>query len=162
MKEESYQLLIDKALRFLSFRSRSKYEVATKLKQFAIKKGIPEKIVQQVIIDLEEKNLLNDRDFILWWKEQRDTFRPKGTRLLKMELRNKGVDSRLIDEVLEVSENPKTSEFELALSLAQKRVPKIAHLPVNKQKEKIGSLLARRGFKWEIIYKVIDTIIKKD
>ena len=43
MKEESYQLLIDKALRFLSFRSRSKYEVATKLKQFAIKKGISEK-----------------------------------------------------------------------------------------------------------------------
>ena len=27
-------------------------------------KGISEKIVQQVIIDLEEKNLLNDRDFI--------------------------------------------------------------------------------------------------
>ncbi|OGG15109.1 hypothetical protein A2773_04430 [Candidatus Gottesmanbacteria bacterium RIFCSPHIGHO2_01_FULL_39_10] len=162
MKEESYQLLIDKALRFLSFRSRSKYEVATKLKQFAIKKGISEKIVQQVVIDLEEKNLLNDKDFILWWKEQRDTFRPKGIRLLKMELRNKGVDSRLIDEVLKEAENPHTNEFELALSLAQKKVSRISSLPKIQQKEKIASLLSRRGFTWEIIYEVIDTVLKKD
>ena len=162
MKEESYQLLIDKALRFLSFRSRSKYEVATKLKQFAIKKGISEKIVQQVVIDLEEKNLLNDKDFILWWKEQRDTFRPKGIRLLKMELRNKGVDSRLIDEVLKEAENPHTNEFELALSLAQKKVSRISSLPKIQQKEKIASLLSRRGFTWKIIYEVIDTVLKKD
>ncbi len=159
---DDYQLLIDKALKLISLRPRSKKEITGKLQFLGIKKGTPPKILEKVIQDLEDRGLINDREFILWWKEQRDTFRPKGTRLLKMELRNKGIDSRLIDEVLEESENIQSHEFELALSLAQKRASKIDYFPIKQQKEKIAGLLSRRGFSWEIIYKVIDTVLKKD
>lgn len=161
MDNDSYQLLIDKALKLLSFRPRTKKEITTRLHGLVLKKGITNKVLDKVILDLEEKNLINDREFVSWWITQRETFRPKGTRLLKIELRQKGIDSNIIEEVLEERQSG-PNQFEQALALAQKRYTKISSLPTLKVKEKIVGLLGRRGFSYDIIYEVIDTLFKKD
>lgn len=159
---DEYQLLIDKALKFLSFRPRTKKEMISKLQQLVIKRGIPQAILDKVILDLEQKNLINDKEFATWWINQRDTFRPKGRKLIKIELRNKGIEKEIIDEVLEEEENPKSHEFEMALTLAQKRISRLSSYSKEKVEEKITALLLRRGFNWEVVHKVIDTITKKD
>ncbi|MBI4067221.1 regulatory protein RecX, partial [Candidatus Gottesmanbacteria bacterium] len=148
-------------LKLLSFRPRTKKEITTRLHGLVLKKGITNKVLDKVILDLEEKNLINDREFVSWWITQRETFRPKGTRLLKIELRQKGIDSNIIEEVLEERQSG-PNQFEQALALAQKRYTKISSLPTLKVKEKIVGLLGRRGFSYDIIYEVIDTLFKKD
>jgi regulatory protein len=160
--DKDYQLLIDKALKLLSFRPRSKKEIQGRLEQLAIKKGISSKLVQKAIYDLEEKRLIDDKEFIKWWITQRETFRPKGQRLIKMELRNKGIETKTIDEVFEEKNKSGSNEFELALTLAQKRYQKFANLPKEELKSKLAALLGRRGFNWDTIYEVIDTILKKE
>lgn len=159
---DDYQLLIDKALKFLSFRPRTKKEMVSKLQNIVIKRGISQAILDKVILDLEQKNLINDKEFVTWWINQRDTFRPKGRKLIKIELRNKGIEKEIIDEVLEEEENPKSHEFEMALTLAQKRISRLSSYSKEKVEEKITALLSRRGFNWEVVHKVIDTITKKD
>ena len=159
---DQYQLLIDKALKFLSFRPRSKKEIIIKLQPYALKRSIPSQILDRVISDLEQRNLINDKEFTQWWIAQREAFRPKGDRLLKIELRQKGIENSIIAEILDNARKLGSTEFEQALTLAQKRYIKISQLPEYKIKEKITGLLGRRGFAYETIYKVIDTIIKKD
>ena len=39
--------------------------------------------------------------FAEYWKENRNYFRPRGQRMIKMELRRKGLNSQVIDETVE-------------------------------------------------------------
>ncbi len=162
MDNENYQLLIDKALKFLSFRPRSKYEISRKLQQLASQKNISLQLVDKVVSDLELKNLINDKEFINWWREQRDEFRPKGKKLLKIELRQKGIDGKIVDEVLNTEGRESHHEFFLAFTIAQKRLSRLSNLSPDDIKNKLTSFLARRGFDWETINQVIDTIFKKE
>lgn len=162
MDDKNYQLLIDKALKLLSFRPRSKKEIYIRLSQLAQKKGITHKILDKVILDLEEKNFINDDDFVKWWIEQRDSFRPKGKRVLKQELKNKGIEPKTIDKIFAEQNITSTHELELALFLARKKLGKLPKLPENMLKKKITNHLISRGFSWDIISEAVDTTCKKE
>ena len=161
MDNDSYQLLIDYALKLISFRPRAKKELSGKLYQYSIKRGISKDILDKVVSDLEQRNLINDQDFIAWWIDQRDTFRPKGKSLLKLELRQKGISSKDLETYFSTQKNP-SSEYEKALVIAQKKYRRYEKLDKLEAKAKLSAFLARRGFEWSVIYSVIDTILKKD
>lgn len=161
MDNENYQKLRDYALKFLSFRPRSVKEIKSKLFQYSIKRGISAKIPDQVLGDLISQNFVNDEDFVRWWKDQRQSFRPKGLRLIKMELMQKGIDKETIDKVLSEDIEETTSEYDLALKVINKKIQYFQNLSREKTKIKIKDLLLRRGFDWEVIYKVIDSLVNK-
>ncbi|MBI2611277.1 regulatory protein RecX [Candidatus Gottesmanbacteria bacterium] len=161
MDQDQYQLLIDKALKLLSIRPRSQKELYGKLFQYSFKRGIAKKTIDKVITDLEERKLVSDKAFISWWVDQRDTFRPKGKMLLKQELRQKGIATADIEEFFSVNKLYR-SEFEKALTVAQKKLNLYKNLPKVELKQKLEGALARRGFDWDTIYDVIDTMIKKE
>lgn len=161
MDDERYQKLKDFALRFLSFRPRSHKEIRGRLMQFSIKKGIPAKMVEDVIGNLITQGLINDEEFVKWWIEQRRLFRQKGMKAIKMELLQKGVSRETIERITSTATNNKNDEYNLALQVTKKKLPLYRHLSKEKIKIRISSLLARRGFDWNIIYKVIDSLVKK-
>jgi len=79
----NFQRLLDKATRFLSSRPRSEKEI----KDYLFKKRPKdEELREKVLVELRTLNLINDKDFVKWWLDQRSTFRPRGERLLIMEL----------------------------------------------------------------------------
>lgn len=160
MTDEKYEILRNYALKLISFRLRSVAEVQKKLLGFSAKRSFPAGLVQKVIDGLVSINLINDEEFAKWWLEQRQEFKPKGVRALKMELQYKGIGREIIEKVLDG--NVKDNEFESAQSLIQKKLHLWRNFPVLVRKKKISGLLQRRGFSWEVIYKVIDSIDKKD
>lgn len=162
ISEERFQKLVElstqkklweKALKFLSFRPRSEKEV----KNFLIKKKADEEEIGWALGKLKEKGYLNDEEFARWWVEQRKTFRPKGWRVLKMELRQKGVPEDTIAKLLNCY-IAGGLEGELAKKVLEKKLESLKHLPLQKLKQKLGNHLARRGFDWEVIKKVVDGI----
>lgn len=161
MDNESYQKLRDYALKVLSFRPRSAKEIKGKLFQYSIKRGISAKILDQVLADLISQNFVNDEDFVKWWKEQRQSFRPKGIRLIKMELIQKGIGKETIEKVLSENTQETTSDFDLAMRVVNKKIQYFQNLPREKIKIKVRDLLFRRGFDWEVIHKVIDSFTNK-
>ena len=138
----------DVALRFLSFRPRSRAETRLRLHQ----RGYPDAVIEGVISQLERSGLLDDKAFAEFWKENRNTFRPRGQRMLKLELRRKGVQSTIIEEVTENVDEP-----ENALKAAVARARTIPAGDYQVFRQRLGNYLQRRGFS----YRVINTAVKK-
>jgi regulatory protein len=142
-REQAYQ----KAMRFLGYRARSVQEVRDNLQ----KHEIPETVIEEVLKRLQETNLLNDQEFAQAWVENRNTFRPRSRRALAMELRHKGLDDEVVQDVLDkhVDENA------LALEAARKHLRKVQKLEWPEFRQKLGNFLGRRGFSYGVIAPVL-------
>jgi len=138
------------SLRLLAIRPRSKKELADRLKQ----KDFPWQVVSGVIDDFTARGFLNDLKFSNEWIQARINNNPKGSFLLKRELRQKGVDQGVIEEALEQAKE-KYDEKEVALRIARDKKRRFAALDKEKSKRKIYDFLNRRGFSTSTIYEVI-------
>lgn len=147
--KNEFQKLFDKTLRLISFRPRSEKEIRSYLKR---KKTRP-KIVDELVKKLKKLKQIDDREFAQWWIEQRSTFRPRGRFGLMMELRQKGVDKEIIEKTI-----GQLNELPLATKIAQKKLRTYKNLPREEFYQKMSAYLARRGFSWETIKKVVKKI----
>lgn len=164
---DQIERLFNKALKFLSYRPRSEKEIRDHLLRKGRLIGIEksedekeqyEKSVNLVIEKLKRVGQIDDNEFANWWVEQRKKFRIRGNRLIKMELLQKGVDKELIDEKL--NRENKDEDLILAEKVALKKVVSYKRLDKNEFRIKMGQFLARRGFEWGVIKKVVDTLEK--
>lgn len=151
---DSFEKLYNKALRFLSFRPRSEKEVEDYLK----KKNSDSETSKKIINKLKEYNFLNDKEFARLWFESRTKLKPRAKRVIKMELKQKGIDEEIIDNLFE---NNNTEDKEIALALAERRVKRYANEDPQKRKEKMYRYLASKGFNYDIIKDVVDHILGK-
>lgn len=152
--KNEFQKLLDRALRLISRRPRSEKEVRDYLKK---KKSSPT-LVEAVIKKLKKVGQIDDSAFASWWVEQRLTFRPRGKFGLTMELRQKGIDKTIIKQMID----EKFDELPLAKKAVQKKLKTYQNLPREERKQKIAAFLARRGFSWGTIKKVLEEILKKE
>ena len=60
--------------------------------------GFEDSQIEIVINKLKEQKFLDDTAFAQFWKENRETFRPRSQRLTRLELRKKGVADEIIKE----------------------------------------------------------------
>lgn len=151
--KNEFQKLLNQAFRLISRRPRSEKEVHDYLRR---KKSPPE-LIEKVIKKLKQLKQINDLEFARWWVEQRSTFRPRGKFGLKMELRQKGVNEKIIKQVID----EKVKELPLAQKLAQKKFKAYKNLPREERYQKMSAFLARRGFSWEIIKEVVAKFLKE-
>jgi regulatory protein len=131
---------------FLSYRPRSEAEMKDRLRR----RGYEDSKIEIIINKLKEQNLLDDTAFAQFWKENRDTFRPRSQRLTRLELKKKGVADEIIKEVTDDSDDMQ-SAYQAALHKAQ-------HLP-NQDYEvfrrRLGDYLKRRGFGYTVISQTV-------
>lgn len=111
-------------------------------------------LIDKVIARMGELGYVDDGKFAEWWIDQRTAFKPKGNRLIKMELKAKGVPEEVIASALA----PRGSESLLtaARQAVARKLPLWAKLPILARKKKLYDYLGRRGFDGETIAKVID------
>lgn len=139
--------LYDKVLKFLSYRPRSEKEI----RDYLEKKGGNTEVIKKITRKLKRQKLVDDAAFAAWWIEQRLTFRPRGKKALRMELTQKGINRELAEEVI----NQMVDELALAEKVVQKKVKAYRKLELLEFREKMTAFLARRGFSWETIKKVL-------
>lgn len=147
---DSEAMAYNKTLKYLGYRPRSTAEVSRYLRD----KGFHEQVSEQVTMRLRRAGLLDDRAFAQYWVENRETFRPRGRRLLRQELRQKGISEELIAEVLaEVDEE--SSAYRAAVAHAAK----YARLDDDGFRDKMSSFLRRRGFDYEVVREVVSRLL---
>src|SRR3954470_21375392 len=82
--------------RYLTIRNRSEKEI----RDYLTKKQAEPQVIESLIALLYEQKFLNDEAFARAWVRSRARFRPRGKRVLIMELNQKGIDKELIEKVL--------------------------------------------------------------
>ena len=136
------------ALGYLNYRPRSEWELRERL----TRRGFASGIVTATIDQLKEKGLVNDRSFAQFWKDNRESFRPRSQRLTRLELRRKGVGEDIIDQVVtDIDDN------ESAYQAARSKIRTLSTSDYDVFRRRLASYLQRRGFS----YRVIDHTVKQ-
>ncbi len=138
-----------RALRLLSRRPRSELE----LRQAFDRRRTPVEVQEAVLERLHERGLVDDRAFAEAWVENRNEFRPRGARALRMELRRKGIANETIADVLQDFD-----EESAALRAARKAARRWKSSSHDEFRRRLGAYLARRGFPYSIISPVVSRV----
>lgn len=146
---------VNKALAFLTIRPRSIREVRDRLKE---KDVLPETI-DAVIARLEGWGYIGDEGFARYWIENRGVNQPRGKRLLRQELWQKGVDREMVDQALE---DATIDEYGDALTIARKRLGQLRMYDEQTQRRRLASYLQRRGYDWPTTKRALDTLFNPD
>jgi regulatory protein len=154
-KKETFTKAKNDAIRFLSYRPRSEWEISNKLKN----KKYPIFIIEETIYWLKEKNLINDRQFSLMWIRDRLTNKPLGKLRIRKELYNKGIDSEIIESTVNSFIKTDEDELELAYQLIERRRNSLRLKNVQLEPQKIINLLKNRGFSNYVIKHIYDGLL---
>jgi regulatory protein len=153
--EEAEQRAVDRALNYLSYRPRSREEVRRYLRR---KETTPE-IIETALARLDRLDFVNDRTFSGFWIESREQFSPRGARALKNELRMKGVERDIVDEMV----NDEQDE-ERALRAGRKKAMALVNAPnidYATFRNRLGSFLQRRGFGYQVTTRTVRVLWKE-
>lgn len=149
---EKISKYLENCYRYLTIRNRSEKEIRDYL---AKKKADPD-IIDAIVAKLYEQKFLNDEAFARSWVRSRAMFRPRGKRMLQIELAQKGIAKDIIQKVLEEEQEDVPDELTQAKNLIAKRVERLKDHPRQELYNKVGAFLGRRGYGWEVIKKAID------
>jgi len=141
---------VDRAAHFLSYRPRSIQEVRRNLEQ----KETPPAVIDAALARLSEQGYVDDVAFARYWVENRNTFKPLSPRALRHELRQKGIDSTVINEVLS-----DLDADEAAYTAAQSRAARMRGTDPRQFRAKLGGFLQRRGFSYATVHDVIQRLL---
>ena len=142
LTQDAVEMAYDRTLKYLAYRPRSGAEVVRYLGQ----KGVAPEIQDRVLERLRAASLVDDAAFARFWVENRESFRPQGRRLLRQELRQKGISEALIQEVLS-----RVDEGRSAYAAAAQRAARYGHLSDEAFRQKIYGYLRRRGFDYDVV-----------
>ena len=142
---DQFHKCLNAAFRLLSHRPRSEAEIRTRLRPRFEKQAI-----DRVIIHLKARHMVDDVAFAQFWKENRESFSPRSKRMLKLELRRKGIDPEVITDVVEAID-----EEQSAYKAAEKKARPWAREDYNTFRRKLGAFLSRRGFSNEVANRIM-------
>src|SRR5690242_15243106 len=142
---------LDTAVRFLAQRPRSEYEVRQRLRRA----GLEPAAIDSVLDQLRRHGLVDDQTFAEYWVDQRQTFRPRGARLVRAELARLGITR---DQAAEATARLAESADEDAYRVAARRAECLKGLPAEMFEKRLGGFLARRGFDWATIGRVLERL----
>ncbi len=147
-QDELYKDALSVSLRYISHRDRTEFEVITRLG----KDGYPESVKDRVLAFLKEQGYVNDRRYteyyIVCYKDRRSK------RRILQELKNKGVDDELLNEVVETADIDTSEAVRNALKkqMAKRGIHNIDNISYN-EKNRIMAALFRQGYSAEDIRK---------
>lgn len=136
----------------LKIRFRSEKEVRDKLRQ----KGFSEPTADEAVGYFKAIDLINDRRFAQKWAAAR-LAKPWGTQRIKLELKEKGIAQKIIDEELKAT-TADYQEDEIVARLAKRRALKYREVAPEKIKQRVYGYLMRRGFNPAVVLKAIKDI----
>lgn len=126
-----------KAVGHLAGRPHSQSEI----ERFLFGKRFSPPAIDAALLRLQQEGLVDDAEFARFWTENRTAFRPRSSRAIRYELRQKGVANEEIDAAL-----AETDDEEAAWAAIQPKLHAWSRLPPEEFDKKVQGFLARRGF----------------
>lgn len=147
--ESQFGKLYTRSLEYALIRPRSQREMRdylyrktrdTRTKMGDIKKGVSKELTERVFNRLFEKGYIDDMKFASFWVENRNVRKGSSMRKLQMELRGKGVDTTIIEQVLDSTERADSDELQKIIAKKASRYDDV---------QKLTAYLVRQGFRYD-------------
>ena len=148
-RSDSFQLCLNAAMHYLSYRPRSESELRERLHQ----RGFNGDSVEVVLAKLKEQGLVDDMAFAQFWKDNRESFSPRSQWLTKLELRQKGVAGDIIDQVVDT-----VDDADSAHRAAQSKARSLPLSDYQLFQRRLGEYLKRRGFGYRVINRTVERL----
>ena len=154
-QESQFGKVYGRALEYCLMRPHSAREIQnylykktrpSKTKTGDLKSGVAPEITKRVFDRLVEKKYVDDKKFAYFWIENRFISKGISRRKLVSELKLKGVDDSIINQILDESERSDSDEIKKIIT------KKKSHYTDEK---KLFAYLARQGFGYEEIKKAL-------
>ena len=147
--KEAFSKARNKAFKLLSYRERTIKEIKDRL----AKKDFNEEVIIKVVDFLLENDYLNEERFAEMWIRSRKKHHPRGRKLIYKELKQKGVDQKIINSALNQYLN-RQDELEMAEYLKEKWLRR--RTEEDSSSYKLKNYLANKGFNYDLIYEITD------
>ncbi len=134
------------AFKLLSLRSHSRVELEQKL----LKKGCDTADILRAMDKLSGLGLIDDRSFAMELIRSRSRRKPAGRLRMRYELKKKGVEDSISDELLRDYDGS-----ELCMQAAERKIPSLRGGSAENRKRKLERFLHNRGFDWQDIQKAL-------
>jgi regulatory protein len=136
-------------IRKLAAQDRTRHELQTAMAA----KNVPAEVAEGLLDRFAELGLIDDEAFAQRWVESRQLRRHRSRLALRRELSGKGVDRGITDQVL--SEVSTDDELVAARAYVEKVSSGMATLDPEVRRRRLSDRLARRGFGFEVISRVL-------
>lgn len=164
LKKDYLGKLFDQALNFLTYRPRSEKEIREYLQKkiaivekISLKEAKSSNLINLTVKKLQKYGYINDLQFANWLLESRTHTKPRGPFQIKSELLKKGIDTQIIDSVLQNY----PQEEKLIEKAIIKKIERWRKLPPPLFKQKFYSYVLRRGFRISSAKRVFDKFQKR-
>lgn len=152
--EEERRQAMDASFTLLTYRSRSRKELAQRLQR----KQFSETAITAALDRLQELGYLNDEQFARDWLNARK-LQGKGPELIRSELKQKGIDPEIIADVISAyARDPENIED--VKRLVERKFKQMQDLPPQDAARRITGFLARRGFPVDTVRRVLRDLRK--
>ncbi|GAX91801.1 regulatory protein RecX [Effusibacillus lacus] len=142
------------AIRYISARSRSRQQVLS----YLIRKEIPQEVAEVAVKFLESQGYLNDDEFASEFVRQRLEAKPRGRRMIRWELQQKGIHNDTIERAMAVyGDEVEAAKRLLSRMSLQKGKDREQN---RKTEQRIARFLASKGFSAETIQSILKNIRK--
>ena len=136
---DAYPEALRVALRYVSFKPRTVAEVRRR-----VSRDFEQPVVEQALASLKRYGYLDDAEYATQWRNSRDRRKPRGSSLIRRELRAKGVAEPIIDDAL-----VGLDETDAAYRAGERRARRLiagGSMPYATFRRKMWDYLQRRGF----------------
>lgn len=149
--KDDLRTAMNKALFYLSRADKT----VKQMSDYLARKGYNRQVIEQTVEKLKDYGYLNDQAYAKRWVKENIEQGKAGEYLIKHQLIGKGIDRETAETVLEsVSEEDRIQAARLLKAKYEKRYAKYAEREKN---AKLYQALARKGFSYDIISKVVNT-----
>jgi regulatory protein len=145
-----YDRALDKALKLLTVRARSRSELRDRL----ARAGFGAEVVDKVDARLDELGLVDDLVFAKEWAGQAIAGRGLSSGRIRNELASRGIATEVVDQAV-----PERADFDRALGLARRRALTYGGLPKATAYRRLGGFLSQRGYEQETIAEVCSRVL---
>jgi regulatory protein len=150
MKDDQIEDGFQKALKFISYKPRTKFEVVKKLRENDFDEGSISIVMEMLI----EKGYVNDSHYAKNWVENRSIYKPRSKKLITWELKNKQISEEIISEVT----GDMIPEEKLAMLAAEKYTRRLSGNEKEVFFRRLSGYLIRRGFSYSIVNVTVQKI----
>lgn len=152
LRKDVFQQSYAKVISYLGYRMRTKKEI----RDYLVKNEVDDEHIKQILNKLEERKLVDDKEFADLFVKTRIQTTTKGPGLVKRELAEKGVTGLISSQAVE--QYSYGIQYEKATKIAEKRLRRNSRHSFKKQQDQLQATLLRNGFTQEIIRDVLSNI----